>query len=338
MRLSLKDFFKLVFSIALTGFVIYNTNGDFEWSKAKDAIINFNFGWIFLSIGLSLISHLLRAYRWNLLLSTQGHKPKLLTSYLALMVGYLSSMAIPRLGEVTRCTVLKKSDNIPVSFSFGTVITDRLLDLLMLGLLLLSLLALKYSLLQSFFIDFIERKAPFILDYWPYLILLGIAGIIFLYWLIRKSKEENSGNGIVSKLLTFIKDFLIGLKAITQVKKPFPFILSTLGIWLLYFLMLYVISFGYGPTDDMSPIAGLAVLVMGSFGMATPVNNGIGAYQVFVAGILVAFGIAYEDGYVFAVISQGSQLVTVIIIGFLSLVILNFRKKKQIETDSAKDS
>ncbi|OEK05915.1 lysylphosphatidylglycerol synthase transmembrane domain-containing protein [Roseivirga misakiensis] len=338
MKIPVKDLLKLVFSIALTSFVIYNTSEDGDWKQAQEAIVDFNYGWIILSVFLSLISHLLRAYRWNLLLETQAYTPRLSTSFLAVMVGYLSSMAIPRLGEVTRCAILKRSNNIPISFSFGTVITDRLLDLFMLMLLLGILLSLKYQLLKTFFTDFVESKVPVLLDLWPLLLAFAVIGIVLVIWLVKKSRQGTSGNSLIDKVINFLTEAINGVKAIRKVKKPVVFLLATLGIWVLYFLMLYVISFGFDPTDEMSLSAGLAVLVMGSFGMATPVNNGIGAYQAFVASILVAFGINYDDGYVFAVISQGSQLVTVIIIGFLSLVVLNFRKKKQIGTDSAKST
>ena len=339
MRITLKDFLKFIFSIALAGYVLYKTSGDVDWEKASDAILKFNYGWIFLSVFLSILSHLLRAYRWNLLLDTGGHRPGLFTTYLAVMIGYLSSMAIPRLGEVTRCTALKKTHNIPVSFSLGTVITDRLLDLFMLFLLMIFLLSMRFNLLKSFFIDFVETKAPFILQYWPLFVIAALCGLFFLVWLIRKSKQPPQGNGFLSKFIHFTVDVIKGVKAIGQIQSPIRFWLSTLGIWILYFFMIYVISFGYSPTDDMSLMAGVAVLVMGSFGMATPVNNGIGVYQAFVASILVAFGINYDDGYIFAIISHGSQVVAVILIGFLSLLILNFRKKGQkIEANIQKNS
>ncbi|OEK03146.1 hypothetical protein BFP97_17175 [Roseivirga sp. 4D4] len=334
MRIALKDILKFIVSIGLTGYVLYKTSGSVDWEKASDAILKFNYGWIFLSVFLSILSHLLRAYRWNLLLNTGGFRPSLFTSYLALMIGYLSSMAIPRLGEVTRCTTLKRTNKIPVPFSLGTVLTDRLLDLFMLGLLTIFLLLMRFELLKSFFIDFIEAKVPFVSQYWPILVLLALGGIVFLFWLIRESKRPQRKSGFLSKLIDFIINLMNGMKTIAKIKSPIQFWLSTVGIWVLYFLMLYVISFGYGPTDEMSLMAGVAVLVMGSLGMVTPVNNGIGAYQAFVASILVVFGIVYEDGYVFAIISQGSQVVAIILIGFISLLILNFRKKEQeIETD-----
>ncbi|MBO3699439.1 lysylphosphatidylglycerol synthase transmembrane domain-containing protein [Roseivirga sp. E12] len=339
MRIAIKDILKFVVSIGLTGFVLYKTSGDVDWSKASDAILKFNYGWILLSVFLSIISHLLRAYRWNLMLNTGGYNPSISTSYLALMVGYLSSMAIPRLGEVTRCTVLKRTSKIPVSFSLGTVFTDRLLDLFMLALLTLFLLSIQFDLLKSFFIEFVESKAPIISQYWPILVLLAIGGLAFIFWLIRKARQPQKQSGFVSKVIEFMANLLKGMKTIAKVKSPVKFWLATFGIWILYFFMLYVISFGYGPTDEMSFMAGVAVLVMGSLGMATPVNNGIGAYQAFVASILVVFGIVYEDGYVFAIISQGSQVVAIILIGFISLLILNFRNKNQkIEADRNQDS
>lgn len=287
------------------------------------------YGWVILSIAISILSHWLRAYRWTLLLNTQGYQPSVFTAYLSLMTGYLANMAIPRMGEVARCTVLSREEKIPVSFSFGTVITDRLLDLLMLGLLTVFLLLMEFDLLESFFSSFMSEKAPILLDLWPYLILIGVLGLGTIIYLIRRAKNAKNQNSFLFKVSKFVSDMVSGIVAIRRVKKQGLFWLSTLAIWASYYLMLYVISFGFEPTDDLSLMAGVAVLVMGSLGMAAPVNNGIGAYQALVASILVLYGIEQSDGLVFAVVSHGSQIFAVIIIGFLSLLILNFRKRKK---------
>ena len=264
-----------------------------------------------------------------MLLGTQGPRPSTWTSFLAVMVCYLGNMAIPRLGEVARCTIMKKEENIPVTFSLGTVITDRLLDLFMLMLFTMFLLAMQFNLLKSYFSQFIDNKLPFLITLWPYLILAGIIGLLLILFVIRKSKKEDNPNSVYFKIKQKTIELISGVKAIKNVENPLGFWLSTLGIWALYFAMLYVISFGYAPTAELSLMAGIAVLVMGSLGMAAPVNNGIGAYQALVASILVIYGISHNDGYVFAVVSHGSQVVSVIIFGFLSLLILNFRKKKK---------
>ncbi len=334
MRITLKDIIKLAVTLALTGFVVYKTSNNVDWGKAKDGILKFNYGWIFLSVLLSLISHYLRAYRWQLLLKTKNYNPGATTTFLAVMVCYLGNMALPRLGEFMRGSILKEHKNIPLSFSLGTVITDRLLDLMVLIFLALFLFVKEFQRLKSFLFDFIDTKVPILQTLWPYLLGAGVLFFIILGLVIRRSKASGSDNSISRKIVHFIRDMMEGLKAIRLVRNQMALWLSTLGIWILYFLMLYVISFGYDPTDDLSLMAGVAVLVMGSLGMAAPVNSGIGTYQAFVASILVAFGIVYEDGYIFAVISHGSQVVAVLIIGFLSLLILNFRKKQTSETNS----
>lgn len=287
------------------------------------------YGWVILSITISLLSHLLRSYRWTLLLDTQGYKPSLFTTFLSVMICYLANIAIPRLGEVARCTVLKREEKIPVSFSLGTVITDRLLDLLMLGLLTAFLLVMEFDLLEGFFSGFIAKKAPVLLDIWPYLLLAGVFGLVSIVYLVRKARKADNKSSFLYKIGSFITDMVYGISAIGRVKKQGLFWLSTLGIWLAYFLMLYVISFGFAPTDDLSLMAGVAVLVMGSLGMAAPVTSGIGAYQALVASILVLYGIEQRDGLVFAVVAHGSQMIMIIIVGFLSLLILNFRKRKK---------
>lgn len=329
MKISSKDILKLILSLGITGYILYNSSKTTDWNQIWEALKSFKYEWILLSILLSLFSHSLRAYRWAMLLGTQGPRPSTWTSFLAVMVCYLGNMAIPRLGEVARCTIMKKEGNIPVTFSLGTVITDRLLDLFMLMLFTMFLLAMQFNLLKSYFSQFIDNKLPFLITLWPYLILAGIIGLLLILFVIRKSKKEDNANSVYFKIKQKTTELISGVKAIKNVANPLGFWLSTLGIWALYFAMLYVISFGYAPTAELSLMAGIAVLVMGSLGMAAPVNNGIGAYQALVASILVIYGISHNDGYVFAVVSHGSQVVSVIIFGFLSLLILNFRKKKK---------
>tara|TARA_R110002072_G_scaffold225194_1_gene382337 strand:+ start:3689 stop:4693 length:1005 start_codon:yes stop_codon:yes gene_type:complete len=329
LKISSKDILKLILSLGITGYILYNSSKTTDWNQIWEALKSFKYEWILLSILLSLFSHSLRAYRWAMLLGTQGPRPSTWTSFLAVMVCYLGNMAIPRLGEVARCTIMKKEENIPVTFSLGTVITDRLLDLFMLMLFTMFLLVMQFNLLKSYFSEFIDNKLPLLITLWPYLILAGIIGLLLILFVIRKSKKEDNPNSVYFKIKQKTTELISGVKAIKNVANPLGFWLSTLGIWALYFAMLYVISFGYAPTAELSLMAGIAVLVMGSLGMAAPVNNGIGAYQALVASILVIYGISHNDGYVFAVVSHGSQVVSVIIFGFLSLLILNFRKKKK---------
>lgn len=331
MKVTCKDILKLLVSVVITVWVVRGlvNSDDFDLDNLRSKLQSVEYGWVILSILISILSHTLRAYRWTLLLNTEGYRPSVFTTYLAVMIGYLANMAIPRMGEVARCTVLHQEEKIPVSFSLGTVITDRLLDLLMLGLLTAFLLTMQFGLLEGFFVEFVEEKAPRIMELLPYIIAAGVLGLIVLIYLIRKAKDEANQNSLLYKIARFVSQMISGVSAVTRVKSQTLFWSSTIGIWLAYFLMLYVISFGYGPTDDLSLMAGVAVLVMGSLGMATPVNNGIGAYQFFVASILVVYGIANDDGLVFAIVSHGSQLFSVVVIGILSLLILNFRKRKK---------
>lgn len=329
MQVSTKDILKLIISLALTALVIYVIKDKVDWSKLGSSLSEIKYGWVILSIGLSIISHYLRAYRWKMLMDVGNYRTKTPTLYLAVMTGYLANMAFPRLGEVVRCTVLKEEYDIPVSYSLGTVVTDRLLDLLMLGVTTALLLFFDFQLLSGYFVDFVDSKVPFLAQYWPVLLLLGAAGLASVIWLIRKAKDDNNQDSLFYKVGSFINNVFSGIKSVGKVKKPALFWLSTIGIWVMYFLMLYVISFGFKATDEMSPTVGLAVLVTGSLGMVAPVNNGIGAYQVFVAEMLLLYGISYNDGFVFAVVSHGSQVVAVVVIGFISLMILNFRKRKK---------
>lgn len=260
-------------------------------------------------------------------MNSSNYSAGLLNSYFAVMIGYLANSVFPRLGEVTRCGVLNRTDKVPVSHSLGTVVTERVIDLFMLLAITALTFLFQFNLLESYFNDGISSLQAKLEANWWLLLLLAIFGIAGFYTLFYTSIGQRFK--VIAKIKIFVQGLWSGIISLKNVKNQFGFWFSTLGIWVLYFLMLYVITFGSPLTENLGILAGLSILVMGSFGMASPTPNGIGAFHALVAGVLVLYGINYNEGIIFATIMHTSQFITVLVVGSLSLILVNLRHKKK---------
>jgi len=283
-----------------------------------------NFEWIILSIIVSLIAHFLRAYRWNLMIGSLGHgTPSLLNTFHAVIMGYLANLAFPRMGELARCTVINKSDRIPVTKLLGTVIAERVTDLLMLGLIFLLAILLEFKLLSGFLNEHVLSKlsgriGDFILLI-SGLILLFVITIFFLI-MIKKKKW-----GLTERIFHFFSGMKAGILSVKSMENKSGFLLSSVFIWLLYGLSYYLCFFALIATSSLGPGAALSTLVFGSLAMIAPVQGGIGAFHWMVSEGLMAYGISKTDGLSYALLVHTSQTLIILIIGSLSLILF-FKK------------
>ena len=332
MKFSPKELIKYIIVLAVTGSIFWYLFRQIPLQDFKASLGQFNFWWIGLSILLSVISHFLRAWRWRLLINSSNYSAGLLNSYFAVMIGYLANSVFPRLGEVTRCGVLNRSDKVPVSLSLGTVVTERVIDLFLLLIITAITFFFQFDLLESYFNEGLVSFKTKLIENWWMLLLFAIFGLAGLYILFYTSIGQKIK--IVEKIKTFIQGLWVGILSLKNVKNQLGFWASTLGIWILYFLMLYVITFGSPLTENLGILAGLSILVMGSFGMASPTPNGIGAFHALVAGVLVLYGIDYNEGIIFATIMHTSQFITVLVVGSLSLILVNLRHKKKFKVEN----
>lgn len=335
MKVKAKDVFKFAIALAFSAAIFWYVYKDFDISEAIASLKKFDFRWVLVSILLSFGSHFLRALRWGQLLEVSGKKSTLVINYFAVMIGYLANTVFPRLGEITRCGIVNKKEGIPMSFAVGTVLTERLIDLIILLLLTAVTFILEFSRLNEYFSSTFEHITSALYTYWWLLTLMTLVGAwTFWYFILSKRPTKNKW---VEKIRKLIKQLYSGILSITKIKKPLLFWVNTIGIWVLYFLMLYVISFGSEETKNLGPLAGLAILVMGSFGMAAPTANGVGSFHAFVAGILVLYGLPESEGKIFALILHTSQLFTVIVFGIISLILVNFIKPREIHGEQEQD-
>ncbi len=285
--------------------------------------------WILLSVLLSLGAFISRAFRWNLLIEPLGFSPPLRKTTYALMIGYLANLAFPRLGEVTRCGSLSKSESIPFSSLLGTVIIERIIDLISLFICLFLVALVEYERLENFLAlnivqplsgkwkQLVHAQYPFIIG-----ILVIVILIFTIFYVIRRPREKSKE----SKFEKLIDDLYKGLRSLGKLERPWLFLFHSVLIWLLYFLSVYTCFFSLPSTSHLGLGAGLLILVVGGLGMSAPVQGGIGAYHLLVSQGLILYGLTTEEGLTFATLIHTLSMLIVVI--FILLFSENKKKVK----------
>ena len=270
---------------------------------------------------ISIFEHVLRGYRWNLLMDSSGKK---LTTYITtnvMIVSYFFALFIPRFNDIARCYLISKTNNIKISTSLGTVFSERIFDLISLLILSAIFILIEFDLFYGFIENYVLSNIEF--NTTTYLLIFG--SLIVLFFILRYFSKKSS---FISSNLN---EFKLGVLTIKENYKNKGFLISTFLLWLIYFLMGYVIFFSFTETKDLGVNAGIAVLVAGSIGMIVPVNAGIGAYHFLVASILLSYNLDYESGLFFATLLHTSQIVCLAILGIISSIILFFKIKSNNE-------
>ncbi|PIR14662.1 MAG: TIGR00374 family protein [Flavobacteriales bacterium CG11_big_fil_rev_8_21_14_0_20_35_7] len=279
-----------------------------------------HYGWVLLSIVFAILSHFSRAYRWQFLLEPLGYKPKFTNSLLTIMVAYLLNLVIPRSGEVARAATISKYENIPFQKAFGTIVAERVADVIMLFSIIGIAFIMQTKLLSQYL--FKDNGA----NPWHKFIILGslmlVAGVIFI--LFKKSKLA-----IVLKIKEFLKGLLEGMMSIVYMKKKFVFILHTFLIWTLYVLMFYVVTFAFPETANLPFGAIIVGFVIGGLSMALT-NGGLGTYPIFVASAFILYGVENNPARAFGWIVWTSQTLMVLFFGGLAFIILPIYNRKKV--------
>jgi uncharacterized protein (TIRG00374 family) len=298
--------------------------------QIREAFGNANYSWVILSLAISIISHLSRAMRWKMMLQTLGHEPKLSNTFFAVMIGYMANYApIPRLGEASRCGILTRYEKIPFTESFGTVVAERLIDVLCLMIVFFITFLVQFAkinaLAHQYVLDPIAKKFVFIGSH-PVLasiaILLAVAGLI-VFLRIRKKQKE----GVIGKAFQFLSGFLDGLKTVKNIRKPWLFIGHTIVIWGVYYITLHLCFFALPETSKLGLSEGITVFALGTLGVVfTP--GGIGAYQVIVKNVLILFAVSESISIAFPWIVWTSSFLLLMFLGLVSLILLPILNKE----------
>jgi len=320
-RQNIKLIIQVTISLGIAIWIFWFLYRDIALDSLLAQVKSSNWGWIFASLSISLFGFWLRGWRWTLLIrSEEGEKVKPNRAYHAVMVGYLVNLLIPRAGEVARCGILTRTNGISLGHLFGTVILERSVDLVFLILTIGLAFLVENELFLSLAgllvdVDVLWMK---ILANIP--VFLGglIVLIIFMILILRKYQDH----GLIKKVRHFIREIVTGLKSVNQLSNPFGFWLSSIFIWIIYFLTMYTVSLGIPSTANLSSGEVLLVMVMGSIGMVAPVQGGIGTFHALVAYILIQMGITEEDGKIFAAIIHGTQVILILAAGLISWALM----------------
>lgn len=318
MTKKLKKTIFIILPIALGVFLIWHSFKQLspqDIQSIKTSFKTANYTWVLLSLFLGILSHLSRAYRWQFLLQPLGYKPKFTNSILTVLVAYLLNLVVPRSGEIARAATIKKYENIPFEKAFGTIVAERISDVILLFIIIGIAFFFQANLIASYF--FKEGQENTI---WLKLILFLVFPILFLvgYKLLKKSK-----NKIAKKIIHFIDGLIDGVKSIYTMKKKWQYIFHTIFIWLMYILMFYVVTFALPETSNLPFSAIMVGFVIGALSMALT-NGGLGTYPIFVAGALTLYGIPKNPALAFGWIMWTAQTLMVVLFGSLSLFILPF--------------
>lgn len=282
------------------------------WRNIKQA----NPLWIGLSLIFGVFSHLSRAYRWKYLLQPLGYKVKLSNSFMAVMAGYLANLGIPRSGEVLRGATVASYENIPFQKVFGTIISERVADLIMLLLVIMLALFFQYDLLFFFFNEYNINP---ILSLTALIILIFIG--IYTLKLIKGSKSNK-----LAKLRNFLNGILEGVTSIFRIKNTAAFLVHTIFIWVMYIAMFWIIKFAVPGTENLSFSYILIAFIVGSFAISLT-NGGIGVFPIAIGAILIFFEVPQQDGEAFGWLVWGSQTLLNVVLGSLSLLFLPLLNK-----------
>ncbi|MGN0256982.1 MAG: lysylphosphatidylglycerol synthase transmembrane domain-containing protein [Bacteroides sp.] len=321
----LKKISKVIFPLFLGAFILYWVYRDFDFSRVRQLLLEeMEWGWMVLSLAAGVLSHVLRGWRWCLTLEPLGEHPRRSTAADAIFISYAGSLLLPRVGEVTRCGVLARYDGVPFARSLGTVVTERLVDMLCMALITGVTFLLQMPLFMRFFSE-TGTKIPSLLHLvtspWFYVALFCVVGVVvLLVYLVRMLSFFEKVKGIAL-------DVWQGVLSLRQVRHMSLFLLYTIGIWLCYYFHFYLTFFCFGFTSHLSMLAGLVMFVGGTFAVLVPTPNGAGPWHFAVITMMMLYGVNATDASLFALVVHAIQTLLVILLGITGWMHLQLRMK-----------
>ncbi|NRB63530.1 MAG: flippase-like domain-containing protein [Saprospiraceae bacterium] len=280
-----------------------------------------NYGWIGLVLVIFTISNVSRTMKWIMLIKPLGHQVRFINAFFSIAIGYFANLGLPRLGEVIRAGTLSRYERIGAEKVMGTIVVDRIIDVISILTVTGLAVILEYDTMLAFFSENtgLAEKTDGLGNL--LLFLLPIGGlVVVLLFVFRKQLEKVA---LFRKIKSIVVGFLEGLRTISQLDKPWLFVLHSINIWLMYYLMTYVCFFAFAPTSQLTPLVALIVFTFGSWGIVVPSPGGMGTYHYLVQTALAMYGVPGEDGFSFANIAFFSiQLGVNVFLGILALVLI----------------
>lgn len=321
----------LVLGVLILYFLFRDTDFGELWGAIKDA----NYGILAFSLIFGLLGNTLRGYRWEILLKPLGYRPRLSTLNYAIYGGYAVNFAIPRGGEVWRCAIVAKEEKIPVKKLVGTIIVDRIFDMIT----VITLCFIAFLLNMNFFIKEIKSRldsnqealdsfTSLVQSPWLY---IAIVAAIALTYVIFKFFGDNF---IVKKISGFFIELWKDLKDIGRMRQKYLLIAYSIGIWACYFLYFYITFYAFEFTADLGITVGLIAFAISSLSMGVPTNGGMGAWHFAVIAALTLYGVSEIEAKAFATGVFAIQSIWLIFCGLVGMAMLSLRKKSKETTNS----
>jgi uncharacterized protein (TIRG00374 family) len=307
---NLRSVLKISLPLLLGAFLVWYSVSKISVDTLVVYFKNANYFWIGLGVFFGLLSHLSRAYRWKFMIEPMGYQLRLPNSIMAVFITYLVNYTIPRAGEVSRATVLTNYEGVPFEKGFGTIIAERVADLVVMLSIISISLVLEFDIIYKNVITAIDPTKLLILG------LIAILVIVILYQAIK-----NSNRPVILKIKTLFLGLVEGIMSILKMKKKWAFIAHTLFIWIMYVLMFYVTTFSISETSQLPFSAILIGFIFASFSIAAT-NGGIGSYPLAVFAAFSIFNFPEDPSIAFGWIMWTSQTLMIIVLGGLSLLFL----------------
>ena len=316
MNNTVKKSLKIVLPLALGGFLVWYSLSNISIDVLIGYFKNANYSWIFLGLFFGILSHLSRAYRWKFMLEPIGYKPKFTNSVLAVLIAYLVNLAIPRAGEVSRAAVMANYENVPFEKGFGTIVAERIADLIM----MLIIVAITLFVQFDFIYDLLTKNFD------PTKIILILVALIIGFFVFT-SFVKKAKKGFLLKIKTFVSGLVEGVTSIFKMKNKWAFIFHTVFIWAMYVAMFWATIPAIEGLNV--PIGGVLIgFIAGGFSIAAT-NGGVGLYPIAVAGAFALFGIDEEPANAFGWIMWTAQTAMIVIFGGLSFLVLPIYNKNK---------
>lgn len=322
----LKNTAKILLPLLFAGVLLYWMYRDFDFAEAKRIFLHeMNVWWLFASLVPITLSHILRGLRWLITLEPLGYRPKKGDCIDSIFIAYAANVVVPRVGEVSRCAVLTKYDKIPFSKSLGTLVAERLVDMLLVLIFVCVMLLTQLDVFMSLFAQTGTNGASFAQLFTSpktYLVLGGVIAVGTLLWLWLKK------TAFYAKIKQTIRGFIDGLLSLKTMHRKGLFLLCTIGIWVGYFLEFYLAFFCFPFTAELSVVQALVIFAAISLAIVIPTPNGAGPWHFVVISMMTLYGVSQTGASSFALIVHTFQTLGVMLLGAYGWVALQLRNKK----------
>ncbi|MDR1171828.1 MAG: flippase-like domain-containing protein [Bacteroidales bacterium] len=332
---------QFVFFLLVGLVLLYFAFRDIDLDELILQIRQADYRWVALSVFFAVLALVFRAFRWRLLIEPLGEHPKVTNIFHAINIGYLANFVFPRIGEITRCGILNRTDHVPVDRLFGTVIVERIFDMLMAVLMLCFILVLRFDVVENFIMKnilqpVIKRMPDMISIGWVVAIVILV--IIAFYVFYRIFRAQLSKIGALRKIRDLMYGVIKGIKSVYRIRNFGLFVVLNFLVFGMYFMQTYTMFFALKSTSSLGLGDALFVLVLSSLSFVIPVQGGIGAYHWTVSMGLTIFGLTREEGMVYATISHSVTSIVLILLGAMSMIYAFYgdrlRKKADVNEDN----